>query len=39
MHEELGLAQTPEEINDEVVVRMLQRYQVELPLTYCLISA
>ena len=32
MHIELGLTQTPEEINDEVVVRMLQRYRVELPL-------
>ena len=32
MHVELGLAQTPAEINDEVVRRMLQRYRAELPL-------
>ena len=32
MHDELGLPQTPEEINDEVVLRMLGRYRVELPL-------
>ena len=32
MHNELGLPQTPEEINDEVVLRMLGRYRVELPL-------
>ncbi len=32
MHETLGLAQTPEEINTEVVRRMLERYHVELPL-------
>ena len=32
MHNELGLSQTPEEINDEVVLRMLRRYWVELPL-------
>jgi len=32
MHEELGLPQTPEEISDEVVRRMLRRYHAELPL-------
>ena len=32
MHEELGLSQTPGEINDEVVLRMLHRYRAELPL-------
>jgi len=32
MHGELGLAETPEEINDEVVRRMLARYRAELPL-------
>jgi HAD superfamily hydrolase (TIGR01509 family) len=32
MHDELGLAESPEEINDEVVRRMLERYQTELPL-------
>ena len=32
MHDELGLAQTPEAINDEVVRRMLDRYRVDLPL-------
>ncbi len=32
MHDELGLRQTAEEINDEVVRRMLRRYRVELPL-------
>jgi HAD superfamily hydrolase (TIGR01509 family) len=32
MHTELGLPQAPEEINDEVVLRMLHRYQAELPL-------
>jgi HAD superfamily hydrolase (TIGR01509 family) len=32
MHEELGLAQAPEEINAEVVRRMLARYRTELPL-------
>jgi HAD superfamily hydrolase (TIGR01509 family) len=32
MHEALGLAQTPEEINDEVVRRMLARYREALPL-------
>ena len=32
LHEELGLAGPPEEINAEVVRRMLERYQVELPL-------
>ena len=32
MHDELGLAATPEEINDEVVRRMLERYHTDLPL-------
>jgi HAD superfamily hydrolase (TIGR01509 family) len=32
MHEELGLAQSPAEINGEVVRRMLGRYRAELPL-------
>ena len=32
MHEELGLVQTPEEINAEVVRRMLERYRTSLPL-------
>ena len=32
MHDELGLRQTPDEINDEVVRRMLDRYRTSLPL-------
>jgi HAD superfamily hydrolase (TIGR01509 family) len=32
MHEELGLAETSQAINDEVVSRMLVRYREELPL-------
>jgi len=32
MHDELGLAEEPEEINDEVVRRMLRRYETDLPL-------
>jgi len=32
MHDELGLTPTPEEINDEVVRRMLDRYRSDLPL-------
>jgi len=32
MHDELGLSQEPEEINAEVVRRMLERYHGELPL-------
>ena len=32
MHEVVGLAEPPEEINDEVVRRMLVRYETELPL-------
>ena len=32
MHDEIGLAETPEEINDEVVRRMLERYRQRLPL-------
>jgi len=32
LHDAIGLPQPPEEINDEVVRRMLERYRVELPL-------
>jgi len=32
MHDELGLAESPEEINEEVVRRMLARYRDDLPL-------
>ena len=32
MHDVIGLTEPPEEINDEVVRRMLERYRVELPL-------
>ena len=32
MHDELGLAESPAEINDEVVRLMLERYRRELPL-------
>ena len=32
MHESLGLRESPEEINDEVVRRMLERYRERLPL-------
>jgi HAD superfamily hydrolase (TIGR01509 family) len=32
IHDELGLAETPEEINDEVVRRMLARYRSGVPL-------
>ncbi len=32
IHDELGLADSPEEINDEVVRRMLERYRQDLPL-------
>jgi HAD superfamily hydrolase (TIGR01509 family) len=32
MHEVIGLPETPDEINDEVVRRLLRRYAVELPL-------
>ena len=32
MHDELGLEQSPREINDEVVRRMLERYRLALPL-------
>ncbi len=32
MHDELGLRQSPAEINDEVVSRMLERYRAALPL-------
>ena len=32
MHDELGLVESPNEINDEVVRLMLERYRVELPL-------
>jgi HAD superfamily hydrolase (TIGR01509 family) len=32
MHEELGLPEPPEELNDEVVRRLLERYETDLPL-------
>ena len=32
LHEELGLEESPEELNDEVVRRMLRRYADDLPL-------
>ncbi len=32
MHDEIGLREPPEEINDEVVRRMLERYRAALPL-------
>ena len=32
MHDVIGLSESPEEINDEVVRRMLERYREELPL-------
>jgi HAD superfamily hydrolase (TIGR01509 family) len=32
MHETIGLPESPQEINDEVVRRMLERYRTELPL-------
>ncbi len=32
MHDELGLVASPDEINDEVVRRMLERYRTDLPL-------
>jgi HAD superfamily hydrolase (TIGR01509 family) len=32
MHDEIGLADTPQEINDEVVRRLLARYRESLPL-------
>jgi len=32
MHERIGLAESPERINDEVVHRMLERYRESLPL-------
>ena len=32
MHEELGLPESPQQINDEVVSRMLVRYRDDLPL-------
>lgn len=32
MHAELGLAESPDEINDEVVRRMLARYREDMPL-------
>jgi HAD superfamily hydrolase (TIGR01509 family) len=32
MHDELGLSRSPDEINDEVVRRMLDRYEADLPL-------
>jgi HAD superfamily hydrolase (TIGR01509 family) len=39
MHEELGLPQSPEEINEEVVRRMLGRYRSALPLVDGAIAA
>ena len=39
MHEELGLSQGPEEINAEVVRRMLDRYRRGLPLVEGAIDA
>lgn len=32
LHDELGLAESPEQLNDEVVRRMLARYREDLPL-------
>jgi HAD superfamily hydrolase (TIGR01509 family) len=32
LHDELGLTESPEELNDEVVRRMLERYRDDLPL-------
>lgn len=32
MHDEVGLSRSPAEINDEVVRRLLERYQTDLPL-------
>ncbi|HWN22641.1 MAG TPA: hypothetical protein VNP93_11755, partial [Gaiellaceae bacterium] len=32
MHEELGLPEPPQQLNDEVVSRMLVRYRDDLPL-------
>ena len=32
MHDEIGLAESPEEINAEVVRRLLERYRQHLPL-------
>ena len=32
MHDEIGLAESPDKINDEVVRRMLERYRERLPL-------
>ena len=39
MHKQLGLPQSPAEINDEVVQRMLVRYRSELPLVEGAIDA
>jgi HAD superfamily hydrolase (TIGR01509 family) len=39
MHDELGLSQSPTEINDEVVRLMLERYRTELPLVDCAVDA
>ena len=33
MHDVIGLREPPEEINDEVVRRMLARYEMHLPLS------
>jgi HAD superfamily hydrolase (TIGR01509 family) len=34
MHEEIGLEESPAEINDEVVRRLLERYEADLPLIH-----
>jgi HAD superfamily hydrolase (TIGR01509 family) len=39
MHDHLGLRQSPEEINDEVVRRMLHRYQADLPVIDGVVAA
>ncbi len=39
MHDELGLAQSPEEINAEVVRRMLESYRTALPLVEGAVTA
>jgi HAD superfamily hydrolase (TIGR01509 family) len=39
MHEELGLSESPQAINDEVVGRMLVRYRADLPLIDGAVSA
>ena len=39
MHDELGLSESPEEINEEVVRRMLERYRTALPLVEGAVTA